>query len=80
MSIDECLIHIINVYKQELFERIIKTQDTNNKFQVVEVEIDKYRLFIDINNNVYIESGKKMSGKTFGKRVGYLKDMVIYLE
>ena len=80
MSIQDTLLHVINVYKQELLDRIFKNHDDNSKFQVVELEIDNYRLFIDLDNNVYIESGKKISGKTFGKKVGYLKDMVIYLE
>ena len=41
-------------------------------------ELSSY--FIDINNIVYIESNKKISGKTFGKKVGFLKDSVIHLE
>ena len=80
MNINKNLNIILDVYKQQLYNEITKSIVVNNRISVVEIELDNYRLFIDINNIVYIESNKKISGKTFGKKVGFLKDCVIHLE
>jgi hypothetical protein len=80
MTIIENLKLILNIYRQELHNEISKLNITNSRVPVVEIELDDYRFFIDFNNNVYMESNKKISGKTFGKKVGFLKDCVIHLE
>ena len=80
MNINKNLNIILDVYKQQLYNEITNSIVVNNRISVVEIELDNYRLFIDINNIVYIESNKKISGKTFGKKVGFLKDCVIHLE
>jgi hypothetical protein len=80
MNINKNLKLILDTYKEELYKEITKSIVINKRISVVEIELDNYRLFIDINNIVYIESNKKISGKTFGKKVGFLKDSVIHLE
>jgi hypothetical protein len=80
MNINKNLKLILDTYRQELYNEITKLIVINNRISVVEIEVDDYRLFIDINNIVYIESNKKISGKTFGKKVGFLKNCVIHLE
>jgi len=80
MNINKNLKLILDTYKEELYNEITKSIVINSRISVVEIEVDEYRLFIDINNIVYIESNKKISGKTFGKKVGFLKDCVIHLE
>jgi len=80
MNINKNLKLILDTYKEELYNEITKSIVINSRISVVEIEVDEYRLFIDIKNIVYIESNKKISGKTFGKKVGFLKDCVIHLE
>ena len=71
---------ILETYRQELKNEVSKLLLTNKRIPVVEIEVDDYRLFVDIDNNVYIENNKKISGKTFGKKIGFLKDCVIQLD
>lgn len=81
MNILDNIKFILEVYRQELENEVTKLINVKKKrIQVVEIEIDEFRLFVDIDNIVYIESSKKISGKTFGKKIGYLKDCVIHLD
>ena len=80
MNIVDSIKIILHTYRQELEHEVSKLLITNKRIPVVEIEVDDYRLFVDINNTVYIESNKKISGKTFGKKIGFLKDCVIHLD
>jgi hypothetical protein len=80
MDIDNYLKIILDTYRQELKYEVSKLNLSNKRIPVVEIEVDDYRLFVDIENIVYIENSVKISGKTFGKRIGFLKDCVIHLE
>lgn len=79
MNIFENIKFILNVYRGEFVNEVNKLINITKRIQVVEIELDDFRLFVDIDNNVYIESSKKISGKTFGKKIGFLKDCVIHL-
>jgi|688.fasta_scaffold511373_1 hypothetical protein len=80
MNIPDYIKIILAVYRKELQKELSNLNINNKRIQVVEIEVDNYRLFVDIDNNVYIEKGLKISGKTFGKKIGFLKDCIIYLE
>jgi hypothetical protein len=80
MNTLEHIKFILDVYRGELENEVNKLMNTKKRIQVVEIELDDLRLFVDIDNNVYIESFKKISGKTFGKKIGFLKDCVIHLD
>ncbi len=79
MSIDNYIKIILDTYRQELTDEVSKLLLINKRIPVVEIEVDDYRLFVDIYNNVYVENSKKISGKTFGKKIGLLKDRIIHL-
>jgi hypothetical protein len=80
MNIVDNIKIILETYRQELKNEVSKLLLVNKRIPVVEIEVDDYRLFVDIDNNVYIENNKKISGKTFGKKIGFLKDCVIHLD
>jgi hypothetical protein len=79
MEVLNNLNFLLDVYRRELLNLAINNIKVESRIQVVEVEIEGIRLFIDINNKVYMESDKKLAGKTFGKEIGYLKDRTIYI-
>jgi len=80
MNVTNNIKNILDTYRQELLTEVSKLLLINKRIQVVEIEVDEHRLFVDIDNNVYIEICKKISGKTFGKKIGFLKDCIIHLE
>ena len=80
MNVTNNIKNILYTYRQELLTEVSKLLLINKRVQVVEIEVDEHRLFVDIDNNVYIEICKKISGKTFGKKIGFLKDCIIHLE
>jgi hypothetical protein len=80
MNIVDNIKIILETYREELKNEVSKLILVNKRIPVVEIEVDDYRLFVDIDNNVYIENNKKISGKTFGKKIGFLKDCVIHLD
>ena len=79
MNIDNYIKIILDTYRLDLADEVSKLKSINKRIPVVEIEVEDYRLFVDICNNVYIENSKKISGKTFGKKIGFLKDRIIHL-
>jgi hypothetical protein len=68
----EFLNHILKIYRSELLDSIADLSN-GQKVKVVQIDLDNYTFYIDIHNNVYTYENKTV------KKVGYLKDSVIYI-